>query len=167
MNSARAGGGGAAAPTRAKGPELHPVTAGGDRFAALSRAATRRTASTRRICAGSRSRATLWGRSGKGAGVWLEAGAAFLAGEFRHGYPKSPFRENLFSHRVAVRSADVTSCWPGQPALVGTRAHDGMVRNSREVGKRARPWRGFSGLTLFSHPTCKVEFLSPAGTHLF
>ena len=48
------------------------------------------------------------------------------------------FSDERFSDGVAVRFADVTTCYPGQPPL-GATAHDGVVRNRHEVGKRARP----------------------------
>jgi hypothetical protein len=48
------------------------------------------------------------------------------------------FSGERFSDGVAVRFADVTTCYPGQPFL-RTAAQDGIVRNRHEVGKRARP----------------------------
>lgn len=48
------------------------------------------------------------------------------------------FSGERFSDGVAVRFADVTTCYPGQP-FQGTTAHDGDVRNRHKVGKRARP----------------------------
>src|ERR1019366_3924224 len=48
------------------------------------------------------------------------------------------FSGERFPDGVAVRFADVTTCYPGQPPL-GVTAHDGIVRNRHKVGKRARP----------------------------
>ena len=44
-----------------------------------------------------------------------------------------------FSDGVAVRFADVTTCYPGQLRNSSGAAHDGIVRNRHKVGKRARP----------------------------
>ena len=48
------------------------------------------------------------------------------------------FSGERFSDGVAVRFADVTTCYPGQ-AFLRTAAHDGIVRNRHKAGKRARP----------------------------
>src|SRR5512146_23581 len=49
------------------------------------------------------------------------------------------FSGERFPDGVAVRFADVTTCYPGQLRNSSGAAHDGIVRNRHKVGKRARP----------------------------